>query len=196
MNVGRYMQSRAVTVAPDAPISSARDLMEEHGYGLLLVVSEQSVLEGFVTRAGLKEITDWEAPVRRFSHPATFAVAPEDTLEKAALILLANRLVVLPVVHEEKLVGVITQGELLKGLTRGLGIGLEATRLTVTVRKDSEDLYDVFAVLREHGARIVSLTQAGPEGGQRQIVLRIQGVDDEEKEKLRSDLETTLKSGR
>jgi acetoin utilization protein AcuB len=194
MNVRQYMQARAVTVAPDAPISQARDLMEEHGFGLLLVASGEGVLAGFVTRAGLKEITDWEAPVHRFSHPAKFAVSPEDTLEKAALILLANRLVVLPVVQEERLVGVLTQGELLKGLTHGLGIGLEATRLTVKVRSNSEDLYDVFAILRAHGARIVSLAQAGTGDGTCEIVLRIQGI--EEKERLRTELETALKSVR
>ena len=194
MNVRQYMQSRAVTVAPDAPISQARDLMEEHGFGLLLVVSNEGTLEGFVTRAGLKEITDWETPVERFSHPAKFAVSPEDTLEKAALILLANRLVVLPVVREEKLVGVITQGEVLKGMTHGLGIGLEATRLTVRVRSDSEDLYDVFAILRAHGAKIVSLAQAGTDDATCEIVLRIQGV--EEKERLRTELEAALKNVR
>jgi acetoin utilization protein AcuB len=194
MNVRQYMQSRSVTVAPDAPISQARDLMEEHGFGLLFVVSDEGVLAGFVTRAGLKEIADWGTPVHRFSHPAKFAVSPEDTLEKAALILLANRLVVLPVVRESKLVGVITQGELLKGLTQGLGIGLEATRLTVKVRSDSEDLYDVFAILRSHGAKIVSLAQAGTDDATCEIVLRIQGV--EEKESLRTELEAVLKSVR
>ena len=194
MNVRQYMQSGAVTVAPDAPISRARDLMDEHGFGLLLVVSADGMLQGFVTRAGLKEITDWKAPVSRFSHPAKFAVAPEDTLEKAALILLANRLVVLPVTQEDRLVGVITQGELLKGLTHGLGIGLEATRLSVKIRSDSDDLYDVFAILRTHGARIVSLAQAGTEDGTCEIVLRVQGVA--EKERLRSELEAALKSAR
>jgi acetoin utilization protein AcuB len=194
MNVRQYMQSRSVTVAPDAPISQARDLMEEHGFGLLFVVSDEGALEGFVTRAGLKEIADWGTPVHRFSHPAKFAVSPEDTLEKAALILLANRLVVLPVVRESKLVGVITQGELLKGLTQGLGIGLEATRLTVKIRSDSEDLYDVFAILRAHGAKIVSLAQAGTDDTTCEIVLRIQGV--EEKESLRTELEAVLKSVR
>ena len=194
MNVRQYMQSRAVTVASDAPISQARDLMEEHGFGLLLVVSSEGALEGFVTRAGLKGIIDWEVPVSRLSHPAKFAVSPEDTLEKAALILLANRLVVLPVVQESKLVGVITQGELLKGLTHGLGIGLEATRLTVKVRSGSEDLYDVFAILRAHGARIVSLAQAGTDDATCELVLRIQGV--EEKERLRTELDAALKSVR
>ncbi len=193
MNVRQHMQTRAVTVTPDAPISQARDLMEAHGFGLLLVVSEEGRLEGFVTRAGLKEISDWEMPVRRFSHPVKLTVSPDDTLEKAALILLSNRLVVLPVVWEEKLVGVISQGEILRGLTHGLGIGLEATRLSVKIRDDSEDLYDVLAILRSHGARVISIAQTGEDDGTHEAVLRVQGVD--EKERLRSELETALKRG-
>ena len=194
MNVRRHMQPSAVTVAPDDPISRARDLMQEHGFGLLLVVSAEGELAGFVTRAGLKEIADWDAPVERHSHPARFAVTPEDTLEKAALILLSNRLVLLPVVEDGVLVGVITQGELLKGLTRGLGIGLKATRLTVNVRNESEDLYEVLALLRSHGARILSLVQGETRNGTCDIVLRIQGV--EQKDKLRDELEAALKSRR
>jgi len=190
MNVRRYMQPAAVTVGSDAPVSRARDLMDEHGFGLLLVASAEGALEGFITRAGLKEVVDWNAPVARFSHPARFAVSPEDTLEKAALILLANRLVVLPVVRDAKLVGVITQGELLRGLTNGLGIGREATRWTVKVRSDSDDLYEVFGILRSHGARIVSLAQAGGDGRTSEIVLRIEGVA--ERERLRADLEAAL----
>jgi len=194
MNVRRYMQSSAVTVAPDAPISRAKELMDEHGFGLLLVVSSDGALAGFVTRAGLKDVKEWDVPVERFSHPARFAVSPDDTLEKAALILLGNRLVLLPVVEDGKLVGVITQGELLKGLTKGLGIGLEATRLTVTVRSESEDLYDVMSVLREHGARILSVVRGATRNGTSDVVLRIQGV--EERDKLRDELETALKQAR
>jgi CBS domain-containing protein len=58
MNVGRHMQAGTVTVAPDAPLCQARDLMEEHGFGLLLVAATSGTLEGFITRAGLREIKD------------------------------------------------------------------------------------------------------------------------------------------
>ena len=90
--------------------------MEEHGFGLLLVASETGQLEGFVTRGSLKDVPDWEAPVSRASHRARFAVGVADTLEKAALIMLKNRLVILPVTEDGQLLGVITQSEVLRGL--------------------------------------------------------------------------------
>jgi len=192
MNVGRHMQSGTVTVLPDAPLSQVRDLMEEHGFGLLLVATSEGTLEGFITRASLRDIKDWELPAGRVSHPAKFAVAPSDTVEKAALIMLANRLVILPVVDEGRLVGVISQSELLKGLTAALGVGLEATRFTIKLPNGPSDLYAILEVLRKHNARIVSLMQgAGPDEPS-EIIVRIQEIED--KEKLRQDLESVLSS--
>jgi len=191
MNVGRYMHADAVTVPSDASLSQAREVMEEHGYSLLLITGEGGVLDGFLTRAGLKDVKDWDLPVSRLSHPVKCSVSPDDTLEKAALIMLANRLVILPVVQDDRLAGVITQSELLKGLATGLGVGLEATRLTIKLRAGNDDLYAALDVLRKHGARIVSLVQGGRGEARSEIVIRVQEVED--KEKLRDALEAVLR---
>jgi len=191
MNVDQYMQPGVTTLPPDSPLSAVRDTMDAHGFGLLLIASSEGVLSGFITRAGLKDVKDWAVAVEKHSHPVKFSVAPEDTLEKAALIMLANRLVVLPVVQEERLIGVITQAELLKGLTLGLGIGLEATRFTAKVRNDSDDVYRVLDVLKIHGAGLISLVQGKGSDTHSEIILRVQGVED--KVKLCEDLEVALR---
>jgi acetoin utilization protein AcuB len=191
MNVDQYMQPGVTTVSPDSPLSAVRDTMDAHGFGLLLIATPEGTLTGFITRAGLKDVTDWDVAVEKHSHPVKFSVTPGDTLEKAALIMLANRLVVLPVVQEEQLIGVITQAELLKGMTLGLGIGLAATRFTAKVRNDSDDVYRVLDVLKAHGARLISLVQGNGNESHSEIILRVQGVED--KAKLRDDLEVALR---
>ena len=194
MNVERYMQQGAVTALPTASLSTVRSVMEEHGFGLLLVASDDGRLQGFVTRGSLKGVTDWDAPVEKVAHPATFAVTPEDTLEKAALILLENRLVLLPVTTSEgRLVGVLTQAEVLRGLAEGLGIGLKGTRLSVKLREGSDDLYSVLDALREHGVRLVSFAGGAKDDTHREAILRVQGIDD--RETLREALETRLREG-
>ncbi len=193
MNVGQYMQPGATTLPPDAPLSTVRDTMDEHGFGLLLLVTADGQLSGFVTRAGLKDVKDWDAPVEKLSHPVRFSVTADDTLEKAALIMLTNRLVVLPVVREDRLIGVLTQAELLKGLTSGLGVGLEATRFTARVRNDSADVYRILGVLEAHGATLISFVQGDREEEEySEVILRVQNVDD--KEGLRADLESALRA--
>jgi len=191
MKVDQYMQPGVTTLPPDAPLSAVRDTMDEHGFGLLLIATAEGELAGFITRAGLKDVKDWDMAVDKLSHPVKFSVAPKDTLEKAALIMLANRLVVLPVVHEERLVGMITQAELLKGLVLGLGIGLEATRFTAKVRNDSTDVYRILEILERHDAKLVSLTQGNHDDTGSEVILRVQGVED--KDKLRADLEVALR---
>lgn len=192
MNVDQYMQPGVTTLPPDSPLSAVRDTMDAHGFGLLLIATPEGVLTGFITRAGLKDVKDWDVAVEKLSHPVKFSVSPDDTLEKAGLIMLANRLVVLPVVDEERLIGVITQAELLKGLTLALGIGLEATRFTAKVRNDSTDIYQVLDVLEKHGAKLVSLVQGKSDDDvHSEIILRIQHVED--KVKLRADLEVALR---
>ncbi len=190
MNVGRYMHRDPVTVLPEASLGEAKRVMEENGFGILLVVTAERELTGFITKGSLKEVADWEKPVGEACFETNFSVSPADTLEKAALILLANRLVLLPVVEEGKLVGVITQSEILRALAQALGIGLEGTRLTVRVESDPDDLYSVIGVLREHGVRLVSLARGAEGNGRQEIILRVQGVTD--KEGLKQALEAAL----
>jgi CBS domain-containing protein len=191
MNVARYMQDRAVTALPTATLGVVRDVMEEHGFGLLLVASQEGELKGFVTRASLKGVTNWDDPVERLAHPAKFSVQPTDTLEKAALILLENRLVLLPVTTDSgKLVGVLTQSEILRGLAEGLGIGLEGTRLTVKLRDGADDLHRVLDALREQSVELVSIARGGTDED-REAILRVRGVAD--REILREELERRLR---
>ncbi len=191
MNVARHMQREAVTALPSATVGTVRRLMDEHGFGLLLIAEEGGRLVGFVTRASLRGAAGDDAEMRSVLHPARFAVGPSDTLEKAALIMLDNRLVLLPVVEEERLVGVITQGEILRGLADGLGIGLEGTRMEVRLRKGTDDLFRAFDVLREHGVHVVSMASPKENGAYRDVVLRLQGIAD--REALRIALEARLR---
>ena len=190
MIVERYMQRELTTVTPETSLGEVRRIMEEHGFGLLLVATEEGGLTGFVTRGALKEVSDWETPVERVCHPARFAVKPSDTLEKAALIMLENRLVLLPVTNEDRLIGVITQSEVLRGLAAGLGIGAEATRFTIPIAADGEAVYAVLEVLRQHGARLVSLTQGRRTDESAELIVRAQSIAD--KEALRHALERVL----
>ena len=191
MNVGRHMQRDAVTALPSATVGTIRRVMEEHGFGLLLIASEDGGLRGFVTRASLRGVADDEVAVETVSHSVRFAVQPTDTLEKAALIMLDNRLVLLPVVEADRLVGVITQSEVLRGLADGLGIGLVGTRMEIKLRRDSDDLFRAFDVLREHGVHVVSMASRRENETHRDVVLRLQGIADPEA--LRLALEARLR---
>jgi acetolactate synthase regulatory subunit len=95
------------------------------------------------------------------------------------------------VVEADRLVGVITQSEVLRGLADGLGIGLVGTRMEIKLRKDSDDLFRAFDVLREHGVHVVSMASRRENETHRDVVLRLQGIADPEA--LRLALEAQLR---
>jgi len=194
MNVGHYMHPDPVTALADTPLEQVRQVMEDTGFSLLLIVDENKMLVGFITRAALKGVTDWEAPVGKACFDARFAVTPEDTVEKAALILLDNQLVLLPVVTDGRLVGVLSQSEILRALAHALGIGLEGTRITVRIPDDAQGdaLYGMLAALRERHVDLVSLAQGGRTERHHELILRVQGLED--REGLRADLEALLRN--
>lgn len=164
--------------------------MDQHGFGLLLVVTKEGRLDGFLTRAFLDSVTDLDQAVGDVRFEARFAVTPRDTLEKAALILLSNQLVLLPVVENGHLVGIVTQSEVLRAMAVGLGVGLEAIRIVALVRPGGEDLYRLLHVLEKHDVRLVSMIR-GRNGAKRErVILRVQHVAD--REALFRDLGTAL----
>ena len=189
MNVARYMRLDPITVLAAAPLSKVREVMEENALGILLVVSDAGELTGFITKGALRQVQDWDLPVEEACFEARFAVSKDDTLEKAALILLENQLALLPVVDGQRLVGIITQGDVLFALARGLGIGLKGTRFVAKVTH-LDDLYTIMRVLQANNAQLVGFMCGNKEGEYQDIILRVREVAD--KEKLRAELEEAL----
>jgi len=180
MKVSQYMHSDPVTIPVSAPLSEAKRIMDEKGFSLLLVIDDERVLKGFITKGALKGVTDLETPLEKACFEARFAVSPEDTLEKAALILIDNQLVLLPVVSDGKLVGVISQSEVLRALASGLGIGLEGTRISLKLPPDSAGkiVYRILETLDEQDVELVSLARGGKTDRYQELIVRAQGISD------------------
>jgi CBS domain-containing protein len=164
--------------------------MDEHGFGLLFVAAEDGTFDGFLTRAAVASVEDSSTPIARVRAKPRYTVSPADTVEKAALVMLANGLVVIPVVDEDRLVGVVSQTEVLRALASGLGIGVEGARFTVRVRPGTDDIYRVFEVLRGHDARLLSVARDPASGERHEVILRIEG--DADREQLRRAMEAAL----
>ena len=52
---------------------------------------------------------------------SVFTVRPEDTIEDAASIMIRQRINRLPVLEDDKLVGIVTRGDIIAGLGGGMG---------------------------------------------------------------------------
>jgi len=136
MTVGRVMAKDPVTIGPDASLQEASALMRKGRIHHLPVVGEGGRLVGIITdrdlthAAVLPALADqmpWDA--RRLKAPRvrdamTWAVVttrPDATLVEAGLVMVERHIGSLPVVEGDRLVGILTERDVLKALRTDLG---------------------------------------------------------------------------
>jgi acetoin utilization protein AcuB len=130
MIVGRRMKRDPETVASDAPLTRAADLMRRFGFNHLPVV-EGGRLVGILSDTDLRNAflasegkgADGKALlVRDVMREEVWSVTPEDSLEDALLIISRQRFGALPVLSGDRLVGIITKIDLLEAFIDILNI--------------------------------------------------------------------------
>jgi acetoin utilization protein AcuB len=108
-------------------------------------------------------------------------VTPGTTIERAANIMQENRISALPVVENEKLVGIITTTDVMGVLLEAIGIDRDSFRFAVLVKDRIGTVATVSKILEEKGINIRSLV-TWPERkhpGVYQLVMRVAAADQE-----------------
>ncbi len=196
MHVGRIMHKDLVTITPDTSLVKARDIISEKLIEHLLVVDKAGDLVGIVSDRDLKQT--WASPATTLSaHELNYllkqldvekmmvkkiiTVTPSTTVERAARIMQENRISALPVMENEKLVGIITTTDVMGVLLDAIGIDGESTRFVVLIQDRIGMVAEVSRILKEEEINIRSLV-TWPEKeypGVYQFVLRVGATDGE-----------------
>lgn len=196
MYVGRMMRTDLITVHPDMPLSKARDMIEEKRINHLLVVDDEDELLGMISDRDVKQ--NWASSATTLSvHELNYllnkltvgmimskkiiTIAPNTTIERAALIMQQNRINALPVVDKNKLVGIITTTDVMGVLLEAIGIDRESCRFTVLVEDRIGFLAEITKILKENEINIRSIF-SWPEKkhpGIYQLVLRVSAQNGE-----------------
>jgi CBS domain-containing protein len=109
------------SLAPDATVYEAIDQMAQKGVGALLVMEGERLVgivseRDYARKVILKGKSSRETRVREImSHPV-ICVPPELTVEKTMALITEKRVRHLPVVVEKKVVGVISIGDVVRGI--------------------------------------------------------------------------------
>ncbi len=109
------------SLTPDATVYEAIDQMAQKGVGALLVMEGERLLgivseRDYARKVILKGKSSREIQVREImSHPVVCA-RPEPTVEETMAIMTEKRVRHLPVVVEERVVGVISIGDVVRGI--------------------------------------------------------------------------------
>jgi acetoin utilization protein AcuB len=122
MIVAELMTPKPVTVAPNDTLEAAHERMEAGRFRQVPVVDGEKLV-GILTDRDIRQHIGQLAHTRvdavMSAHP--FSVRPSTPVEKAAHLLIANKIGSLPVVEDGKLVGIITASDMLRALAAVLG---------------------------------------------------------------------------
>ena len=113
MKLREIMTPAVVTSAPDADAASVARLMRDHRVGSVVLVDQGHVPVAMVTDRDLTvrvfaEGVDADSPVADHASRPLICGDPEMELEEAAALMVQHRVRRLPVVDDNRLVGIVT----------------------------------------------------------------------------------------
>ena len=177
MKIKSLMIVNPVTVTENTSIQNAIELMKEKGFRHLPVVSKEMKLKGFITLSDLKQglipamVGDLTLSDLMITDPIT--VAPDDDLETAARLIYEHKISGMPVVVNDKLVGIITESDILRAFIDMMGILTGGSRLDVAVGDQPEAFNQVVEIIREQGGEIVNIGMTAQQSSRRVYTFRL-----------------------
>jgi len=110
-----------IHVSPDTTVFDAIKLMSDHNIGALLVMNGEK-LKGIISERDyrnkviLKGRTSKETKVHEIMTSEVLCVKPEEKIENCMAIMTGQKIRHLPVIKHQKVVGIISIGDLVKAI--------------------------------------------------------------------------------
>jgi nanoRNase/pAp phosphatase (c-di-AMP/oligoRNAs hydrolase) len=116
--VADMMSFPVTTVDPSTPMYEIQQIMEEEKIRGI-VVEDQDKLQGIVVLWDLKKLRQqkqWNSPVKAFMNRKVTTISPEALASEAADLMVQKNIGHLPVVQEEKVIGIVTRTDIINYL--------------------------------------------------------------------------------
>lgn len=180
MYVKDWMTGPATLLIADVPVGAALQHLERERGSHLVVIRRGGVL-GVLSKAELRDADRDSGPFSTRPHaflgdllrgPAG-VISPHEPLERAAERMLDESKPALPVVDEARVVGVITESDVLRAFVEVLGAREPGARLVVTASLGVDLLEEIRRRSRGLGIRTLAARSTGAGGWE--AVLRLRG---------------------
>jgi acetoin utilization protein AcuB len=178
--VREIMATKLLTVGPQDSTRRAYQLMRDHrirhlpvlsGGRLVGILSDRDLRLTLVS-PGLAETRVGEVMTDQVT-----TIAPDTSVEDAASLLVVKKIGCLPVVEQDRLVGIVTETDLLAVLVELLGLLTQSTRLDIQVDGGLDAYERMVGVIRDHAARILSVGAVPERDGGTIFSVRLEPCD-------------------
>ena len=195
MKIRDLMSTNVVTVAEDTSIHDAKKIMEAHRIRRLPVMRKDKLV-GLVTKHMLLEASPSPATslsihelhyllakmtVKEIMVKNPYTIFPDMPAEEALQVGQEKGYGAFPVMEDGRLVGVVTESDIVRLMTRVLGVREKGKRVDIKASKDFGDMQRIMKILDEHKTILLSMMTLPPEREDDDwlVVLRLKSEDAE-----------------
>lgn len=177
MLVKDLMVSNPITITATSSIRKAIEVMKGNSIRHLPVVTKGNRLKGFITLADLKQglmpsmLTDVSLSDLMIKEPLT--VHPEDDIEIAAQLIYEYKIGGMPVVKDGKVVGIITESDILRAFIDMMGFITDSSRVDVMIENEPGKLRKVLQIIHENNGDILSMGLSPLKSSKRIFYIRL-----------------------
>jgi acetoin utilization protein AcuB len=189
MRIRDVMTKNPITVNSETLVIDAQKLMKEKDIRRLLVVDKDKLV-GIVTKHDLLEASPSPATslsiyelnyllskmkVKEIMKKNPVTITPDTPFEEAIKIGQEKKIGSFPVMENGKLVGITTESDILRFVTRALGINEEGSRITIEgLGGKLNDLEKIISIVNQHNTIVLSMISLPrPEKKDWMIALRL-----------------------
>lgn len=191
MFVSDWMTRKVFTVSPDDSIAEAAKLTKEKGIKHLPVVHGEK-LKGILSDRDIKEYVPSKATsldvyeihyllaktkVKEVMKTQAYTTTPDTPIEEAAMLMQDKKIGCLPVIENNKLVGIISDRNIFQVLVDITGVRHGGHRISVTVEDRPGSVREVADIIRKYGFSLQSILTSYErvKSGYRNVVIRAKG---------------------
>lgn len=197
MYVKNKMTANPYTISFNAPITEVIELMRVHNLKRVPVVDGEKVV-GVLTDVDLQKVSPTKATTlsiyelnyllskTKVSDAMTknaITVSPDALLEEAALLMRQNRISTLPVVKDNKLVGIITESDIFDSFIDLLGFRDKGSRITIEAMDVPGALADIAQIFNSFNSNITHIVAYRGSSGKTDVVVRTNTLNTDNIEK-------------
>lgn len=191
MLVKDVMQAHPVTATLETRLPQLVRLLQRRGFRhlpvldggkLVGIISDRDLKQSMVSAASMTEgrerdrLLD-ELTAGQIMARAVVTIGPTIGVDEAARLMATRKISALPVTEGDRLVGIVTETDVLQLFVRAMGVLEPSSRLDVILRDQTVGLGDIVRAVEEAGSRISSVMTLAMPTGEREVVLRLATIN-------------------
>jgi acetoin utilization protein AcuB len=168
MIVEEIMKTNVVTLSPTNLIEDAMHLMETKNIRHIPIINEDTQLVGIVTLSDIRDaapsifranehLEDLQRPIDSIMKKDVITGHPLDFVEEIAAVFYDHKISCIPITNNGKLVGIVTETDLLRTLVELTGAHQPGSQIEIKVPNLAGKLSDITTIIKNRKANILSV---------------------------------------